>query len=509
MKLQLFVVVFLVVLVSTADSETRKWSDKSGTHSVDAEFVGLADGQVVLKREGGRTVRVPLDKLSAQDQEYVRQQSAAKPANPFAASDDGPVRQAKPTPAAPKDDAGDAGTLREVVATGKGVTEDEAKRDAFHNAVEQVVGVYVDATTIANNEKLIEDSVLTYSNAYIKSFTVASSTAAGGVQTVKIRAMVKAQRLTEKLRSQGIKTVAVDGQSLAAEIVTTKRMQEDGATLLKKAIGDFPLQFVEFLPSGTTTPNAKGGIDVAIQYRVDSEKYLRYVADVETLLKLSALKSGIEAIKWDGTSSSKRPFVETFEFDDEFPKVFPKHRDRKRTDEEPRLVLFAASLNLNQTTVHWYLLDAQLGSVVMSAWKRSLSLSLQCELKDGNGDTINEVILKPGKGPGYRPTFLVGYPIFQYTWGKLCFGFQDNGVAEFLWNHDQSSAREWPPRGVFIVPKVISPAERRDDYHLREAGEIPCHFDISVAEVGRMKKFNVKPSLPAVRDSKQSTDAKE
>ena len=241
----------LAAVIGPAHGEVRKWTDESGGYSVQADFVEVAGDQVVLKRENGSNIRVPLEKLSAADQEYVRQKTASKPDNPFAGPGEPTPPQSRPNPKEYATTAAseDAGTLREIVATGKGATEEEAKREAFHSAVEQAVGVYVDATTIASNEKVIEDSVLTYSNAYIKSFTAIRTSVDNGIYTVKIRAMVKVQRLAEKLRSQGIKTVAVDGQSIAAEIVTKQRMEEDGATLLKKAIGDFPLQFVEFAPS--------------------------------------------------------------------------------------------------------------------------------------------------------------------------------------------------------------------------------------------------------------------
>lgn len=53
--------------------------------------------------------------------------------------------------------------LVDVVATGYGTTVREATKAAFRSVVEQVVGTMVDATTLVENDKLIEDEILTYS----------------------------------------------------------------------------------------------------------------------------------------------------------------------------------------------------------------------------------------------------------------------------------------------------------------------------------------------------------
>jgi len=45
-----------------------KWTDITGEHSVEAEFVVLKSGAVILKKQDGRVVRVPLEKLCADDQ---------------------------------------------------------------------------------------------------------------------------------------------------------------------------------------------------------------------------------------------------------------------------------------------------------------------------------------------------------------------------------------------------------------------------------------------------------
>jgi hypothetical protein len=67
-----------------AAPEVRTWHDVSGTFAVQATFVSFKDGQVTLKRQsGGRTITLPLEKLSTEDQDYVKKQPVRTLVNPF------------------------------------------------------------------------------------------------------------------------------------------------------------------------------------------------------------------------------------------------------------------------------------------------------------------------------------------------------------------------------------------------------------------------------------------
>jgi S1-C subfamily serine protease len=60
--------------------ELRTWSSASGTYKAEAELIELkSDGTVVLKKKDGTVIQVPLSKLSAVDQQYLRSKSATIP----------------------------------------------------------------------------------------------------------------------------------------------------------------------------------------------------------------------------------------------------------------------------------------------------------------------------------------------------------------------------------------------------------------------------------------------
>ena len=51
--------------------EQRNWVDSTGSFSVEATLVEVVDGRVRLEKETGEIIEVPLERLSAADQEYV------------------------------------------------------------------------------------------------------------------------------------------------------------------------------------------------------------------------------------------------------------------------------------------------------------------------------------------------------------------------------------------------------------------------------------------------------
>ncbi|MBM84130.1 MAG: hypothetical protein CMJ78_26550 [Planctomycetaceae bacterium] len=63
----------------------RIWTDKSGGFRVDAKYVRLDGDNVFLELKNGKKAKIPLEKLSEDDQKYVKllQKKSDKPANPF------------------------------------------------------------------------------------------------------------------------------------------------------------------------------------------------------------------------------------------------------------------------------------------------------------------------------------------------------------------------------------------------------------------------------------------
>jgi formylglycine-generating enzyme required for sulfatase activity len=78
MKSSYSVVALLVMVVCVPTALARKWTESTGKYTVEAEFVDFKDGKVRLKKESGTVVAIPLERLSAADQEWVKQQEGPK-----------------------------------------------------------------------------------------------------------------------------------------------------------------------------------------------------------------------------------------------------------------------------------------------------------------------------------------------------------------------------------------------------------------------------------------------
>lgn len=78
--------------------ELRAWSDASGKFSVKATLVSIQDGQVVLKTEQGKEIKLPVERLSQEDRDYIDQNS--NPNDPEQSFNDDASEELKSQPSA-------------------------------------------------------------------------------------------------------------------------------------------------------------------------------------------------------------------------------------------------------------------------------------------------------------------------------------------------------------------------------------------------------------------------
>jgi hypothetical protein len=68
------------VLLAPAAALARTWTDDTGAYRVDAEFASVDNGRIVLRRSSGAgEVRIPLDRLSKADRDFLDHSGALKP----------------------------------------------------------------------------------------------------------------------------------------------------------------------------------------------------------------------------------------------------------------------------------------------------------------------------------------------------------------------------------------------------------------------------------------------
>ncbi|TWT77069.1 hypothetical protein Pla123a_24990 [Posidoniimonas polymericola] len=81
---------------SNAPVATRTWTDKTGRFSIQGSLVTADEREAVIRRADGRIINVPIEKLSEQDQSFLKSGGKQDPDNPFQASEPsvaaGPLR---------------------------------------------------------------------------------------------------------------------------------------------------------------------------------------------------------------------------------------------------------------------------------------------------------------------------------------------------------------------------------------------------------------------------------
>ena len=53
----------------------RTWTDAAGTHTIEARYGGVVLGKVKLTKKDGTTIQVPIEKLSDEDQQWIKKRS--------------------------------------------------------------------------------------------------------------------------------------------------------------------------------------------------------------------------------------------------------------------------------------------------------------------------------------------------------------------------------------------------------------------------------------------------
>ena len=224
-----------VASVGADDAEVRTWTDSTGKFKREGSFQRLDGDAVVIKKAAdGQQFSIPLQRLSTDDQAYARKAAAAEMAkDPFRPTGELP-RPPAPKPA--ENDGAAAGSVRVVVAQGVGTSVEAAKKDAYREAVRQVVGAYVEGETLTRNDELIEDRVLSLSGALVEKADVIpeSVTTKDGLTRLRIRAEVKVTEVMKSLGKINVTTTAIRTADIAGQVLTLSDQTENA----ELALGD-------------------------------------------------------------------------------------------------------------------------------------------------------------------------------------------------------------------------------------------------------------------------------
>lgn len=135
---------------------------------------------------------------------------------------------------------GDSRTM-DVVATGVGLDAESATQNAFCQAIEQAVGVLVDAETRVKNDEIVTEKVLTFSRGFVQQFSVVRRWEQNGLHYARIRAQVAIHELSAKLKAQNVAVHDVPGELLYRQTRHQILTEEAAAEMFTEALEDYAL----------------------------------------------------------------------------------------------------------------------------------------------------------------------------------------------------------------------------------------------------------------------------
>ena len=179
-----------------------------------------------------------------------------------------------------------------VEAKGIGKDEAEARKQAYRDAVQQVVGALVVSDVRIDNGKLIQENIISNSDGYIKAVEKISLIPTGdGNVEITIRATVEKGKLTRFLADKNIK-VKVDGQSLGAEATTKLDAALSAQEMLIKFLTDS--NFPASLYGAKKTANPSYSVEkrraiIDFEVFVDKAKYKQFADLMQEKMRIAGV----------------------------------------------------------------------------------------------------------------------------------------------------------------------------------------------------------------------------
>ncbi|MDR2891713.1 MAG: hypothetical protein LBV80_01310 [Deltaproteobacteria bacterium] len=278
---------------------------------------------------------------------------------------------------------------KEVVMSGVGTTEEDAKRQAYRNAVQSVIGAMVVSETIVENDELMRDQVLSHSDGYVtKSQQIGSARALeGGLVEVTMRITVKSQQLREKLQAEKITVAAIDGKGLFAQKVTQDEAKQDAASIVAEKIKNLPAGVLvaeaDISASKQEPSSGMVRLTIPVQVSVDKKAYGDFIKDLNstmTKLGFKATPVTLNQGQYFGLSDFSRP-------------MFDKNSDHPDVKNLFTMAL-CDLINKETDTSRWrlYSIPKEVFSVALQ--KNENLFTLTVELRDESGAMITSSEVK-------------------------------------------------------------------------------------------------------------------
>lgn len=134
----------------------------------------------------------------------------------------------------------DTKTTRIESVAGKGTTKEDAKQDAFRNAVEEAVGSLLLSSQISVKDKVFQDNIKSYSAGYIKDYDVIFESEQDGQWLVIIDATIASSKIAHRFIESGEKDLYVAGILIEDVLNSDLEQRYQGDHVLSEVMSSYP-----------------------------------------------------------------------------------------------------------------------------------------------------------------------------------------------------------------------------------------------------------------------------
>jgi hypothetical protein len=127
-----------------------------------------------------------------------------------------------------------------IRTTGVGNTYEEAKHNAFKEAIEYQVGVVIASERESYNEKLIKNEILAYSSAFVDEYKIISQQNIGNKIQVVVDVKLSLLRISDRILSKGKDSKNIDGSKHDNQYKSFLENKQNGDRILASVLNDYP-----------------------------------------------------------------------------------------------------------------------------------------------------------------------------------------------------------------------------------------------------------------------------
>ena len=169
--------------------------------------------------------------------------------------------------------------------TGVGNTYEEAKNNAFREAIEYQVGVVIASERESYNDKLIKNEILAYSSAFVDEYKIISQQNTGNKVQVVIDVKLSLLRLSDRILSKGKDSKNLDGAKHDTQYKSFLENKQNGDRILASILNDYPKRAYDIKQDNYVVKlDAYRNITLTIPYELSWNT--NYVASLHDAIKI-------------------------------------------------------------------------------------------------------------------------------------------------------------------------------------------------------------------------------